>query len=53
MGSDGELALPAGMVSLLVAHSDHPASGGPLGPAVAEAARARAGVPLAARPPGG
>jgi predicted ATPase/DNA-binding CsgD family transcriptional regulator len=53
MGSDGELALPAGTVSLLVARPDRPESGGPAGPVVAEAARARAGVPLAARPPGG
>jgi predicted ATPase/DNA-binding CsgD family transcriptional regulator len=54
MGSDSELALPAGTVSLLVAHPDRrPESGGPLGPAVAEAARARAGAPLAARPHGG
>ena len=54
MESDGELALPAGTVSLLVAHPDRrPESGGLLGPAVTEAARARAGVPLAARPPGG
>jgi predicted ATPase/DNA-binding CsgD family transcriptional regulator len=52
MGSDGELALPAGTVSLLVAHPDRPKSGGALGPAVAEAARVRAGVPLAARPAG-
>jgi predicted ATPase/DNA-binding CsgD family transcriptional regulator len=50
MGSDGEFTLPAGMVSLLVAHPGHSASGGPLGPAVAEAARARSGVHLARGP---
>jgi len=50
MGSDGEFTLPAGTVSLLVAHPGHSAYGGPLGPAVAEAARARSGVHLARRP---
>jgi predicted ATPase/DNA-binding CsgD family transcriptional regulator len=53
MGTDGEFVLPAGTVSLLVARPDRPASGGPLGLAVAEAARTHAGVCMAARPPGG
>jgi predicted ATPase/DNA-binding CsgD family transcriptional regulator len=53
MGSDGELALPAGTVSLLVAHPDRPASGRRLGQLVADAVRAHAGVHLADRPAAG
>jgi predicted ATPase/DNA-binding CsgD family transcriptional regulator len=52
MGSDGKLALPAGTVSMLVACPDPPASGGPLGAAVAKAGRAHSALPLAHGPPG-
>ena len=52
MRSDGELALPAGTASVLVAVPGGPPDHGPLGRAVAEAARAHSGVPLADRPQG-
>jgi predicted ATPase/DNA-binding CsgD family transcriptional regulator len=52
MRSDGELTLPAGTASVLVAVPGGPPCHGPLGRAVAEAARAHSGVPLADRPHG-
>jgi predicted ATPase/DNA-binding CsgD family transcriptional regulator len=52
MRSDGELTLPAGTASVMVALPGGPPSDGPLGRAVAETARAHSGVQLTARPYG-
>jgi hypothetical protein len=50
MRPDGELTVPAGTASVLVALAAGPLAGRPVGRAVAEATRAHSGVHLADRP---